>query len=142
MTFDPNRLVYEFMVRFERPVDQDFNVKDLDLCRKLITEEYEEVDDELYQHHGEADLNLEPVTFETHPSSYSKERLTKELCDLIYVSCYTANKFGLPLEEAFKRVHESNLSKLDDNGKPLLREDGKILKSSNYNPANLGDLFA
>jgi predicted HAD superfamily Cof-like phosphohydrolase len=124
MTFNPNQMVREFMVKFERPMDQELNDSDLYLCQKLIEEEASEV---MYEIGYEEDT--------------SKERLTKELCDLIYVCCYTANKFGLPIEEAFKRVHESNMSKLQSDGTPLLREDGKILKSDNYKPANLEDLF-
>jgi hypothetical protein len=42
--------------------------------------------------------------------------------------------------EAFRRVHMSNMSKLDSDGKPIKRDDGKILKSENYKPAELGDL--
>lgn len=37
----------------------------------------------------------------------------------------------------FNEVHRSNMSKLDDNGNPIFREDGKILKSANYSPANI-----
>lgn len=44
------------------------------------------------------------------------------------------------MEEAFKRVHASNMSKLDDNGKPIRREDGKIMKGPNYEPPYLDDL--
>ena len=44
------------------------------------------------------------------------------------------------LFEAFRRVHLSNMSKLDDNGFPIRREDGKILKSNNYVEPKLGDL--
>jgi len=43
-------------------------------------------------------------------------------------------------DEAFKRVHESNMSKLGEDGKPLLRADGKILKGPNYKPPVLADL--
>jgi len=43
-------------------------------------------------------------------------------------------------EEAFRRVHASNMSKLDDNGKPIRRADGKILKGPNYKPPVLSDL--
>lgn len=42
--------------------------------------------------------------------------------------------------EALKLVHESNMSKLDENGKPLRREDGKILKGPNYKEPNLKHL--
>ena len=44
------------------------------------------------------------------------------------------------LNETFKRVHESNMSKLGDDGQPVRREDGKILKGPNYKPPTLLDL--
>jgi hypothetical protein len=44
------------------------------------------------------------------------------------------------LHEAFARVHQSNMSKLDDDGKPIKREDGKIMKGPNYMPPDLSDL--
>jgi len=44
------------------------------------------------------------------------------------------------LDEAMHRVHESNMSKLDEDGKPIYREDGKVLKGPNYSPPNLEDL--
>lgn len=43
-------------------------------------------------------------------------------------------------EEAFRRVHASNMSKLGDDGKPVRREDGKVLKGPNYAPPVLTDL--
>jgi predicted HAD superfamily Cof-like phosphohydrolase len=45
------------------------------------------------------------------------------------------------VREAFWRVHESNMSKLGDDGKPLRREDGKVLKGPNYKPPVLDDLL-
>ena len=47
---------------------------------------------------------------------------------------------GWDLDEAMNRVHLSNMSKLDEEGKPILREDGKVLKGPNYTPPNLEDL--
>jgi predicted HAD superfamily Cof-like phosphohydrolase len=44
------------------------------------------------------------------------------------------------LDEALRRVHQSNLSKLDDEGKPVLRADGKVMKGPNYQPPDLSDL--
>ena len=56
------------------------------------------------------------------------------LGDQLYILCGTILKHGLQnkIEDVFTEIHESNLSKLDDNGKPIFREDGKILKSNNY----------
>ena len=63
----------------------------------------------------------------------------KELADLVYVCYQYAANIGWDLDEALRRVHESNLSKLD-NGRPIYREDGKVLKGPNYQPPTLTDL--
>lgn len=80
---------------------------------------------------------------EFHEAFYfeSEEAQLKELCDLVYV-CYqfAANK-GWDLDEAMDRVHKSNMSKLDENGQPIYRQDGKVLKGPNYKPPNLTDLL-
>ena len=64
----------------------------------------------------------------------------KELTDLLYVVWQFAENLGWDLDEAFKRVHESNMSKLGADGKPIYREDGKVLKGPNYKEPHLGDL--
>lgn len=69
-----------------------------------------------------------------------KRELLKELCDLQYVLSGFAVTFGLPFDEAFRRVHESNMSKLGPDGKPIYREDGKVLKGPNYKKPDLSDL--
>ena len=65
----------------------------------------------------------------------------KELADLVYVCYQYAENLGWFLDEAIHRVHQSNLSKLGEDGKPIYREDGKVLKGPNYAPPNLEDLF-
>ena len=67
------------------------------------------------------------------------ENQLKELADLVYVAFQYAAARGWPLDEALDRVYESNMSKLVD-GKPLRREDGKVLKGPNYKPPFLEDL--
>ena len=64
----------------------------------------------------------------------------KEACDLLYVVLGMFVEFGWDVEEAFSRVHESNMSKLGEDGKPIYREDGKVLKGPNYKKADLSDL--
>ena len=73
-------------------------------------------------------------------SNEHKENCLKELADLVYVCYQYAAKMGWDLDEAMFRVHQSNMSKLDDEGKPIYREDGKVLKGPNYKPPNLEDL--
>ena len=74
----------------------------------------------------------------SNPSN--KANILKELADLVYVCYQYAANLGWDLDEAMYRVHESNMSKLDENGKPIYRDDGKVLKGPNYAPPNLNDL--
>jgi predicted HAD superfamily Cof-like phosphohydrolase len=64
----------------------------------------------------------------------------KELGDLVYVCYQYATNMGWDLDEAMKRIHRSNMSKLDDNGQPIYRHDGKVLKGPNYKEPNLTDI--
>ena len=70
-----------------------------------------------------------------------REELLKELCDLVFVCYQFAATYGLDLDTALSRVFESNMSKLDESGKPIYREDGKVLKGPNYQPPDLSQLF-
>jgi predicted HAD superfamily Cof-like phosphohydrolase len=56
------------------------------------------------------------------------------LGDMLYILCGTINAHGLQEKMAlvFEEIQRSNMSKLDDNGEPIYREDGKVMKSSNY----------
>tara|TARA_R100000353_G_C6483216_1_gene189761 strand:- start:442 stop:723 length:282 start_codon:yes stop_codon:yes gene_type:complete len=93
----------------------------------LIVEEFKEF------------LEAEGMLFRNN-LSYPEAAL-KELADLVYVCFQYAENMGWDLDEALHRVHESNMSKLDKDGKPIRREDGKILKGPNYRPPNLIDLI-
>lgn len=56
------------------------------------------------------------------------------LGDMLYILCGTINAHGLQdkIAEVFEEIQRSNMSKLDDNGEPIYREDGKVMKSANY----------
>ena len=96
------------------------------LQRRLIVEEFKEFLD------AENQLIMGLVV--------NSAECLKELADLVYVCYQYAANLGWDLDEALDRVHQSNLSKLDDNGNPIYREDGKVLKGPNYQPPNLNDL--
>jgi predicted HAD superfamily Cof-like phosphohydrolase len=68
------------------------------------------------------------------------EDCLKELADLVYVCFQYAENMGWDLDEALYRVHLSNMSKLGEDGNPIYREDGKVLKGPNYQPPTLTDL--
>ena len=59
------------------------------------------------------------------------------LTDLLYVVYGAGHSFGLDLDACYREVHRSNMSKLGADGKPVYREDGKILKGPNYSPPDL-----
>lgn len=59
------------------------------------------------------------------------------LADILYVTYGAAITYGIDLDAVVREVHRSNMSKLDENGRPILRQDGKVLKSSRYTPPDL-----
>ena len=64
------------------------------------------------------------------------ENIAKELADIIYIVCGTAVSYGIPLDKVFDEVHRSNMAKLVD-GKPIRRDDGKILKPEGWTPPDV-----
>ena len=94
---------------------------------KLIVEEFKEF------------LEAEGMLF-MHGSNVQTDCL-KELADLVYVCYQYAENMRWDLDGALDLVHQSNMSKLDEDGKPIYREDGKVLKGPNYKPPDLSDLI-
>jgi len=129
--------VDQFSIAMKQPRKVDLTPKEEDLIRlrtKLIYEEVDEFMDEVF----EDDL------FQAHKvrAYIDKEKVLKELCDILYVVYGFASTFGLDIDTAFNRVHASNMSKLGDDGNPVYRDDGKVMKSSRYVPPDLKDLVA
>ena len=65
------------------------------------------------------------------------------LGDILYILCGTILTHGLQhkIVEVFNEIQRSNMSKLDINGKPVFREDGKILKGPNYFKPNIKEIL-
>jgi len=59
------------------------------------------------------------------------------LTDLLYVTYGAGHAFGINLDKCFDEVQNSNMSKLDENGKPIYNEFGKVMKGPNYFKPNL-----
>ena len=126
-------MLAEFMTAMEQPVSQGWeDLEGIKLGLKLIeeeTEEFREAVENLFENtecgEGEDVLND------------NREDLAKELTDLLYVCYWTAAKIGIDINEAFRRVHASNMSKLGPDGKPVKREDGKVLKGPHYHAPDL-----
>lgn len=78
------------------------------------------------------DLVTFPLT-----KAYLASAVLRNLQDILDNCIATATVLGFPFERGFVEVHASNMSKLGADGKPIYREDGKILKGPNYFKANL-----
>ena len=54
------------------------------------------------------------------------------LTDILYVTYGAGHAFGINLDKCFEEVQNSNMSKLDENGKPIYNDSGKVMKGPNY----------
>ncbi len=65
------------------------------------------------------------------------------LGDMLYILCGTILKHGLEgkIEDVFREIQRSNMSKLDENGKPIYREDGKVLKGNLYFKPQIAEIL-
>ena len=117
--------VTEFQKAFGRPTDLKFSDIEISsdvantfgLRQALIEEEFYELTKAM--------------------NEKNEQEIKKESADLLYVLAGLFVDFGWDMQVIFNRIHESNMSKLDENGKPVYRNDGKIMKSNRYKQADL-----
>ena len=64
------------------------------------------------------------------------------LTDILYVTYGAGHAFGINLDKCFEEVQNSNMSKLDINGKPIYNDKGKVMKGPNYFKPDLGKFVA
>lgn len=118
--------VIEFMQVFGQEVKDYPEFPDNTTCNlrlKLIREELRELEDAI----EEQDL----------------VEVADALTDLLYVVYGAGCAFGIDLDACFNEVHSSNMSKLDEDGNPIYREDGKVMKGPNFfHPDLSGVLFS
>lgn len=121
MLFKTNfKRVAEFMNSFGQRVSKKPRLVNLQLAtlrHRLISEELDEL--------GEAMDKKDLLG------------IADALTDLLYVVYGAGHTYGINLDKCFKEVHRSNMSKLGPDGKPLYREDGKVLKGPNFIEPNL-----
>lgn len=134
----PNELVKEFHDAFglkpSKELCQDLIREEISEAQEAAAKFLKEMSDLLYVvegaafHHGFgalSDLDTDSI----NTLSLLGESLTTGFASEI-------------IGESFIRVHKSNMSKLDDEGKPIFREDGKLLKGPNYREPELLDLVS
>ena len=97
------------------PTTPDFNLSALRL--DLIDEEVQELRDGL--------------------ANKSMLEIADALTDILYVVYGAGHAFGIDLDDCFHEVHSSNMTKLGADGRPLYREDGKVMKGPNYREPDL-----
>ena len=125
--------VEQFSRAMNLPVNVPFNPDLLTLRKRLLQEEIDEFFVEL-----DSAIALTQKG-ESVPQELF-ENICKEISDVQYVLSGFSVSFGLPIEQAFDLTHESNMSKLGPDGKPIYREDGKIMKGPNYHKPDLHSL--
>lgn len=126
--------VKEFHRAMEMDINSPYSADLLKLRQKLLNEELAELNVEI-------DSLISELQTSGSTRQDTRARMFKELADLQYVLSGMVVALGIPMQETFRRVHQSNMSKLVD-GHALKREDGKILKGPNYKPPFLDDLAA
>tara|TARA_B100000427_G_scaffold72002_1_gene58229 strand:- start:57 stop:446 length:390 start_codon:yes stop_codon:yes gene_type:complete len=103
-----------FNIKYSKDMNPNLDQPTIDLRFRLMEEENQE--------YLEAAKNNDIV------------EIADALGDILYILCGTILAHGLQdkIVEVFNEIQKSNMSKLDINGKPVIREDGKILKGPNY----------
>mgnify|MGYP002414128021 CR=1 FL=1 len=107
--------VAQFMTAFNQEVHTSVKWRDLD-TQKLRVDLIQEELDELKEAFDNEDVI----------------EVADALTDLLYVIYGAGHAYGLDLDKCFEEVHASNMSKLGADGKPIHREDGKVLKGPDF----------
>ena len=112
--------VGEFMKTFGQEVKEESefpSAKIVDLRIALIEEELNELKEAI--------------------QSKNLTEVADALTDILYVTYGAGHAFGINLDKCFEEVQNSNMSKLDENGKPIYNKSGKVMKGPNYFQPNL-----
>ena len=115
-----SEMVRQFMFCAGQTMDIKFDDllrRDLTLRLELIREEFLELQDAV--------------------NKDDQLKVIDGICDILYVTYGFAATMGLDVDAAFAEVHRSNMTKFDDNGEPIFRDDGKLLKGPNFEEPNL-----
>lgn len=139
---DPHRpedLVRQFHEVYGLPIQHDEPNVDRERVHMRMRLIYEEVSELTGAVYGAKARRLLEETISSLPDDGTRDTIetADALADLIYVIYGMALECGISLPAVLREVQASNLSKLDDEGKPIYREDGKVLKGDNFFPPNV-----
>lgn len=132
----PERWICEMHTAYGHP-DPDMPMWALRSLRsRLILEECAEAADALMGRDNWRARDAEPPA----NGPMNVQHVAKELADILVVTYGAADALGIPMHRVLRRVHVSNMSKVQPDGSVLRRDDGKILKGPNYVPPDLSFL--
>ncbi len=86
-------------------------------------------------------LHEEYMEYLAGEEAHDMEEIADGLADMVYIICGTALTYGIPLERVFGVVHRANMAKLWPDGKPRVREDGKVRKPEGWSPPNIAEVL-
>ena len=138
---DPEALVRRFHHVYGLPVQTDgasLERESLDMRMSLIAEEFSELVGAVYGQAARAEVESSyRRAVATDDGARDTVETADALADLIYVIYGMALETGIDLAAVLAEVQRSNMSKLGADGKPVYREDGKVLKGPGYFPPNV-----
>ena len=117
----------EFHSTYGHPIESEPTTQTQEMAELRYKLAKEELDEYL-----EANRNDDPI------------EVADALADQLYILLGTMLVHGMHdvIEDVFNEVHRSNMSKLGEDGKPILREDGKVMKGPNYTRPELGSIIS
>lgn len=147
LTYSTTAMVREFHTAVGAPINTGEPTLDigdrLHLRMALIGEEFAELIDAVYgKSAGDViRADLDHIKAELDDNERDVVGAADALADLDYVICGMAIETGIPHPDVVTEVHRSNMSKLGEDGLPILREDGKVLKGDNYSPPDVASVL-
>ena len=120
---------FESVKKFMETFDQEIKEKASFPNDKIISLRYELIKEELEE-------------FKDAVDKKDIKEVADALTDILYVTYGAGHAFGINLDKCFEEVQNSNMSKLDLNGKPIYNEKGKVMKGPNYFKPNLSKFVA
>ena len=115
---------FEKVKKFMQTFGQEVKPKASFPSEKIIKLRYELIEEELSE-------------LKTAMEDKDIHEIADALTDILYVAYGAGHAFGIDLDKCFEEVQNSNMSKLDKNGKPIYNDSGKVMKGPNYFKPNL-----
>lgn len=140
-----SEMVRVFHETYEAPINDGppaFPEDRLTLRLGLIVEEVAELlDATLSKSAGDLMRAVWPIIQDLDFEQRDMVETADALADIDYVVCGMAWELGIPHDAVVAEVHRSNLSKLGEDGRPIYRADGKVLKGPNYSPPDVAGVL-